>query len=289
MFTVLIGLLSAVFYAFHDLLAQRVSRLAGLIRVLCWVIPTGVVILVPTALLVDGLPATGAQWRAVAYCAAAGAFYLATWFAILRALQVGDLSLVAPLASLEGFFIAVFALLKGETFTSLMGLGIALAVLGGTLAAVQGRARSAAGAGWALLTGVLWATAIIFFDQAGELSWLSQAAWSRITSLILFVPVAVWALARAQGPGQTRGPRNVLGRKGAAICVGAGVLEVLGLVAMTLAVKRGPLAVAGVTVSQYATVAVILGLVLLKERPRPHQVAGVICTIAAVTILSVVG
>ena len=291
MFTVIAGLLSAVFYALHDLLAQRLSRAGGLVRVLCWIIPTTAVIVVPLALVADGFPATGARWTAVAYSAAAGVFYLATWFTMLRALQVGDLSLVAPLASLEGLFIAGYAVLRGEDLTALLGVGVALAVIGGTLAVVQGRAHSTAGAGWALLTGVLWALAVICFSQAGELSWLSQAAWSRVTTLMLFVPIAAVWLSRARKAGAERSPRKqgALSWPNRALCLGAGLLELAGLAAMTLAVQRGPLAVAGVTVAQYATVAVILGLVFLKDRLRPHQIAGVVCTLVAVSILSTVG
>jgi len=69
-------------------------------------------------------------------------------------------------------------------------------------------------------------------------------------------------------------------------CVAAGLLELLGLMAATIAVQLGPLAVAGVTVSQYATVAVVLGVVLLRERLRAHQLIGVGCTVVAVSLLS---
>jgi len=289
--TVLAGLSSAVFYALHDMLAQGLTRTAGLVRVLCWIIPTGVVIVVPAALLADGFPDTSGQWRAVAYCAAAGVFYLATWFTILRALQVGDLSLVAPLTALEGLFVAVVAVLRGETLSGVLAVGVALAVVGGTLAAVQGRARSAAGAGWALLTALSFTLVVLCFDQAGELSWISQAAWSRVTTLAFFVPVAAAVLHRSARAASQQGPRRyrALGSRGAAVCVVAGLLELAGLAAMTLAIQKGPLAVAGVTVAQYATVAVVLGLVFLKERPRRHQLVGVVCTLVAVTLLSTGG
>jgi len=283
--TVVLGLASALLYALHDLLTQRLSRAHGLILVLCWIIPVGAVIVVPLALAVDGLPSTAAEWGAVGYSAAAGVFYLATWFTIVRALQIGDLSLVAPLASLEGLFIAVYAIVRGTDMTALTVVGIGLAVIGGTLAAMQGRARSAAGAGWALLTSVLWTLTVICFDRAGEISWLSQAAWSRVTTLVLFVPVVIVVLGRSAAawrPAEMGWPTR-------ALCVGSGLLEMGAFAAMTLAVQRGPLAVAGVTIAQYATAAVILGLVFLKERPRRHQIVGVACTVVAVSILGAVG
>lgn len=285
MTTVVLGLASALFYALHDLLTQRLSRAYGLILVLSWIIPVGAVIVVPAALGTDGLPATAAEWGAVGYSAAAGVCYLATWFTIVRALQVGDLSLVAPLASLEGLFIAVYAIVRGTDLALLTGVGIGLAVVGGTLAAMQGRARSAAGAGWALLTSLLWTLTVVFFDRAGEISWLSQAAWSRLITLVLFVPVAIVVLGRSAKSRRSMG----MGWPTRALCVGSGLLEVGAFAAMTLAVQRGPLAVAGVTIAQYATAAVILGLVFLRERPRRHQIVGVVCTVVAVSILGAVG
>ena len=40
-------------------------------------------------------------------------------------------------------------------------------------------------------------------------------------------------------------------------------------------------------VSQFATFGLLLGLIVLHERPRPHQLAGVVCTIVAVSVLAV--
>ena len=77
--------------------------------------------------------------------------------------------MVAPLASLKGLFIAVYAIARGANMTALLAVGVALAVIGGALAAMQGRARSTAGAAWALLTSALWTLTVICFDQAGEI------------------------------------------------------------------------------------------------------------------------
>jgi len=41
-----------------------------------------------------------------------------------------------------------------------------------------------------------------------------------------------------------------------------------------------------VTTTQIGTFAVILGFVVLRERPRPNQWAGIVCTMAGVTLLA---
>ena len=70
--------------------------------------------------------------------------------------------------------------------------------------------------------------------------------------------------------------------------VGAGVLELGGLLLLTITFALGPAAVAGVTTTQVGTFAVILGFVLLRERPKPNQWAGIVCTIVGVTLLAAV-
>ena len=52
------------------------------------------------------------------------------------------------------------------------------------------------------------------------------------------------------------------------------MLELCGLVCFTLALAMGPLTVAAVTSTQFGTFAVILGVVLLHERPRAPPVGG---------------
>jgi drug/metabolite transporter (DMT)-like permease len=70
--------------------------------------------------------------------------------------------------------------------------------------------------------------------------------------------------------------------------VGAGVLELIGVMALTIAFALGPPTVAGVTTTQFGTFAVILGFVLLHERPKPNQWVGIVCTIAGVSLLAAV-
>ena len=286
MLTVVAGLSSALCYGISDLLAQRLARIMGVLGILRWIVPTTAVVVAPIALLVDGLPADGSQWRSVAYSAAAGVLYLGAFYGAFAALKVGDLSVVAPLISLQAAFVVAFAFVDGETIAALQAVGIALAVLGGLLVAVQGRASSAAGVGFALLAAVSWALTLLLFRYAGDITWLSQTAWSRTATVLVFIPFAALLRRYEAGKDVTPGERQPVNPRARAWCVVAGLVELVGLMAATIAVQLGPLAVAGVTVSQYATVAVLLGVVLLGERLRPHQLAGVVCTVVAVSMLS---
>jgi len=172
--TVVAGLSSALFYGVSDLLSQRMTRVIGVLRVLWWVLISTTLVVVPIALLVDGLPASSSQWQAAVYAAAAGVLYLAAFWCAFTALKAGDLSVVAPLISLQAGFVVAIAFVDGEAIALLQALAISMAVVGGLLVAVQGRARSAAGAGFALLAAVSWALALLLFQHAGDISWLAQ-------------------------------------------------------------------------------------------------------------------
>lgn len=276
MLTLLTGLSSSFSYALSDLLSQRVTRRTRALTQVMWVLATGVVVVVPIALLVDGLPAGASEWRAAGIAALAGVFYVGAFYSLLRGLHVGDLGLVSALNSLQGAYLAVAVILLGQSVTPFIGLALALCIAGAILTSVEGRARTTRGAGWALASGILFACVMLCYTYAGDISWLSQSAISRGASLLIALPLAL-----ASGP--------VSVPKGLRIqAVGAGLLELGGVVLLTIAFSLGPSAVAGVTTTQFGTFAVVLGFALLRERPKRHQWVGIAATIVGVSLLAVV-
>lgn len=274
MLTILVGLSSALSYAASDLFSQRVTRRARARTQVAWVLATGVLLILPVALVLDGLPAGAAQWRAAAMAAAAGVVYVAAFSCLLRGLQVGDLGLVSTLNALQGAYAVVAFILLGEPITAAVAVALALCVAGGLLTSVEDRATTAAGATWALAAGLFFGAVIVCFSYAGDLSWLSQAAIARTTSLALALPFALLTGAAALPAGLRR------------MAVGAGVLELGGLVLLTTSIALGPPTVASVTTTQFGTFAVLLGYAFLRERPRRHQWAGIACTMFGVTSLA---
>ena len=275
MLTILVGLSSAFSYATSDLLSQRVTRAARALTQVAWVLVTGALIIVPIALLVDGLPAGGAQWRAAGAAALAGVAYFGAFLCLLRALQSGDLGLVSALNALQGAYAAIVFVLLGQRLTLFLGLALVLCAAGAVLASVEGRARTAKGVPWAVASGLLFACVMVLYSYAHAISWLSQAAISRSVSVLIALPAALFTGGFA------------LPRALRVTAVGAGVLELCGLMCFTIALAMGPLTVAAITTTQFGTFAVILGVALLHERPRLHQWAGLACTLAGVTLLAV--
>ena len=276
MFTIVAALGSAFSYAVSDLFSQRVARGARPLTQVVWVLATGSLVVVPVALLVDGLPHGAEEWRATGLAALAGVAYFLAFQCLLSALRVGDLGLVSVLNSLQGAYAALAFIALGAPLTRLLAAGLALSSLGAVLTSYEGRARTTRGAGWAFASGVLFAAVFLLYGNAGDISWLSQAAVSRLTSLAVALPLAL-----ASG-----GVAVPAGLRGTA--VGAGLLELAGLVLLTVSLALGPATVASVASTQFGTFAVLLGAVLLRERPRRHQWAGIAATIVGVSLLAAV-
>jgi drug/metabolite transporter (DMT)-like permease len=306
MLTVVLGLGSALGYALHDFLMVKVVRAAAVWTALTWSMGVGVVILVPLALLLDGPPSGSIEWRAVAFATASGVCEAAGLGALLRGLVTGNLSVVTPLASLAGGFVAVIMVLQGEALPPLAVIGLPLAVVGGLMASVEKapvegvtvidsggdrtmgaggaaqadlpgsarRTQATAGAGWALFSSALFAVTVLLFVEAGALSPVALAAYGRLGTMVVLVPIALLLAG-------LRLPRDLARRSTA-----AGVFDAAAFVALAAAISIGPVAIASVVVSQGGTMAAILGLVVLRERLSPVQIAGVACTCVAVALLA---
>lgn len=284
MLTILTGLLSSLSYAVSDMLSQRVTRVTRPLTQVLWVLVVGVVLVLPVALAVDGLPEAD-EWRGAGLAALAGVAYFGAFSCLLRALRVGDLGLVSALNSLMGAYAAVVFILLGAPLTVALGFALALCVGGAVLTSLEewgrsdkpgGGSRATKGAGWAFASGALFGCVTVLYGLAGDIGWLSQAAISRSVSLIIALPIAVLT-------GSLVVPAGRRAEAGA-----AGALELGGLLLLTLALSLGPKTVASVTTTQFGTFAVILGFILLRERPRGHQWVGLACTMAGVSLLAAI-
>jgi drug/metabolite transporter (DMT)-like permease len=272
--TIFSGLLSALSYATSDMFSQRVTRETRALTQMVWVLAIGVAIILPVALVLRGLP-EGGEWAGAGLAALAGVIYFAALFCLLRGLSVGDLGLISALTSLQGAYLAITVILLGEPVTPLLGVALALCVVGAVLTSFEGRARSTKGAPWAFAAGLLF-TGVMLCYAYGDIDWLSQTAISRTVSLLVALPIALLT-------GSIAVPKALRLR-----AAGAGVLELAGLSLLTITFALGPPTVAGVTTTQFGTFAVILGFVLLRERPRPNQWAGIVCTLAGVSLLAAI-
>jgi drug/metabolite transporter (DMT)-like permease len=309
MLTVVLGLGSALGYALHDFLMVKVVRAAAVWTAMSWSMAVGLIIMLPLALVLYGPPAGAAEWRAVAFAMGGGLCEAAALACLLRGLVTGNLSIVTPLASLAGGFVAVITIIGGESLSTPAMIGLPLAVAGGLLASVEKapaeeifgadgeqdeatddpspavavtqsatperRAHGTSGAGWALLSSALFAVVILLLAEASALQPVAIAAYGRLGTMVVLLPVALLLAG-------LRRPRRLAGR-----CGVAGVFDAAGFILFAAAIAIGPLAVASVVIAQGGTMAVLLGYLVLHERLSRLQYVGVACTCVACTLLAV--
>ena len=192
-----------------------------------------------------------------------------------RALERGDLAVVAPIIGLEGGIAALAVFAFGERVGAVVVLGLAIALLGGCLSAAAGRAAHGRG----------------------------RAAGGGRRGLLRR---DVRALRRRGGPrarvGRRRGPPQRADAAGGARrvapraasppapsgggCSALGVVDATAFVAYSWAASRGPVSVAAVVAGQFSTLSAVVGIVLLRERLRPHQYVGIALAGAGTALLA---
>jgi len=281
MTTVILGLLTALSYALQDFLMMPVARAASVIVGVLWIRVAALLALVVAVAIVGGLPSGGEEWRAAGFAALGGVFEVAAFLAWLTALSRGQLSVVSPLGSISSAFTVIFVLIIGQSVSSAVWVALPLAVVGGALTSFEpaddgGRSRSAAGAGWAVLAAAVFGVVTILFGEAAALAPLTVALFAGLATVLATAPLAVALRA-------WRLPARFRRRVGA-----CGLLDAGALITFAAATAVGPLSVVGIIVAQTGTMAVLLGMVLLGERPSRTQMVGIVLTLAAVTLLGAV-
>jgi drug/metabolite transporter (DMT)-like permease len=118
----------------------------------------------------------------------------------------------------------------------------------------------------------------VFLRVAATSGVLWPSALSRATGAAILLGVAVWAGAPPAWRGAS--PRVL------AAVIGSGVLDAVANVCYVLATRAGLFGVAVVLTSLYPGVTVLLARLVLGERIRPVQLAGLLLAIAGIAVVS---
>jgi drug/metabolite transporter (DMT)-like permease len=210
---------------------------------------------------------------------AAGGLGLAAFY---RALSVGTVSVVAPVAACGAVVPLVLSLAAGDDPRAVALVGAVVALGGAVMASLEERsanepdrrdAVALAGVA-ALLLGLF----VFFLGRASQHGGaLSALVGARTGSLSL---LAVWAAA-------TR-TRVRLGRDARAVA-GVGLMDVAANALFALASREGLLAIVSVLGSLYPVPTVVLAHVVLRERISRTQRAGVIVALLGVAMVAANG
>lgn len=279
MIAILGGLGAAAAWAIATLCSSRSSRLIDPYSVTAWVMLVGLLVAAPVAALRGVPPALhgSAGW----WLAGAGAGNVAGLLLTYRALRIGQVSLVAPLVSIEGAIAATIAVLAGEALAPAVGVTLVVIAVGVSLAAIPAsdpvQLRRAAHPKTVLLA---LAAACAFGGSlyaAGRAGSVLPVAWVALSARVFGTIVLAIPLALA---GRLRLTRSSL-----PLVAAAGVCEVLGFYSYASGARHG-IAVAAVLSSQFAALAALGAYFLFRERLSRVQLVGVGTVLAGVAVLS---
>jgi len=266
-------LFAALAFGISDLWNARISRQMPSAGSIVWKVATSIAVALPISIAIGDLPPDGG-WGALGPSAGAGVFYVAGLACLLNGLRKGSLSIVGPITALDGGLAALAAIVLGERLSALGYAGLALAVVGASMAAAERGRRTAGGVGWALLSAASFAVSFLLFARADDVAAVTTVLAASVVGLALAAPVA----ARRGGFTVPSAVRRYV--------AGSAALEVIAFIAAAAALSRGPTSVASVLLAQFATVVLVLGIVVLRERPAPHQLVGVGLAIGATSMFA---
>jgi drug/metabolite transporter (DMT)-like permease len=273
-----LALSAAVAYGVGDFLGGVASRRVPPTAVVLWSHVVGLILLVALAPVVGG----DLTPRALAVGAAAGLVGGVGIALFYRALAVGSMSVVAPIAALLSAAVPVLAGLGGGERPS----GAALAGIALALGAIVLVSREPSGAaprphrwqvlGLALVAGTGFGLFFVAVGHAGDDVGLWSLVGARVASVTLFAGLGAARVTSATPPA---------GAAGAA--VGAGVLDVVANALYLLALDHGLMSVVSVLTALYPASTVLLARYVLGERLSPVQRTGLGIAGAAAVLIAV--
>ncbi len=271
--TVLLGLASAFCWGAPDVWLAQATRTVGPLAVLFGSILIGFLFILPGAFFVDTPDWTA---RGVGLAVLVGVLSAAGYRIGFSAFRDGSVAVVTPIIACEGAVAAVIVVAAGEAITAAAAIFLPLAVAGVVLAAM-GRGGGKAAVLPAVAAAFVWGTILVLSAPVAEdLGVYWAFLLIRATALLVTFPFALRA-------GVTTTWLRDRWRVAA-----WGLGDSSAYLLFVAAADRGPVAVASVLAAQFATVAVIAGL-LSGERPLRRQIVGIVLVIVAVTGIAAAG
>jgi drug/metabolite transporter (DMT)-like permease len=272
---IFLSLLSSLLWGASDFAGGLVSMRKPVLVVVGWSATFGVLLSTIAVALAGGWhgPYGWLPWGMAAGCT--GALGLICYYV---ALSTGTMGVVAPVTSLGVVVPVVVGILSGESPSSITLDGIAVAVVGIVLTSgpeFSGALASARPVLVAVAAGFFFGIFFVLANKGADSSPI-QTLWAmRVTIMAAFV---VAALARRTiGDLQRRDYLHVLGISAADL--GANLCFVV-------ASTKGYVSITSVLSSLFPVVTVLLARLVLAERLRRIQVAGVAVTMLGVALIS---
>jgi drug/metabolite transporter (DMT)-like permease len=278
MVAIVLGLAASLSWGVADFLGGIQSRRMPVVAVVLGSQLAGL-LLAASVVAIRGEAPPGGDFALYAALSSVGGIIGLTAF--YKALSIGAMGVVAPLASTGAVIPVGVGIATGDRPSAVQGVGVAVAICGVILAsreageeAKESRAVSR-GAGFALISAVGFGCFFLAIDRASDDDVLWAVAVNRTVSVTL-LGLALLAI------------RPKLGIKPADMRTLAivGVLDIAANGLFALAATKGLVSVVAVLSSLYPVITVILARVVLKERLAAVQRIGAFTALAGVAQIS---
>lgn len=262
-------------YGVADFVGALAARRASALTVTLGMQTVGLLVLLPFLAFLPGRPSTSA----LVIGAVSGAAGTAGLVIYLRAMAIGPIGVVSPLAAVSGAAVPVAwgAFVLGDELSSLQTFGVLLALASVVVVAwVPGSAVGTAdlrGVIGGLTGGVLFGGFFIALDATPADSGMWPLVGARVASAI-GVLLLLRLVSRPAHPGAAL-PQVLL----------AGTMDMGANMLFLLATRGGLLSISALLSSLYPVVALLLARRLLKERLNPVQASGVVGALVAMSLL----
>jgi drug/metabolite transporter (DMT)-like permease len=275
------GLGAAICWSVSILCSSQSARRIGALSSLAWVMLVGCVFTLP-AIALAGPVNLGA--REVSLLGVSGITNVVGILFVLTALRSGKVSVVAPITSTEGAIAAVIAIIAGEHLAPGAGLVLGAIVVGVVLAASERHPEAIENARFGPITTALLALAAascfgVNLYVSGLIGQELPLAWSALPARlagVLAIAIPLILLRRLR-----------LTRAAAPFVLVTGLTEVLGIASFAFGAREG-IAIASVISSQFAAIAAVAAVILLRERLARVQVVGVATISVGVAVLAAI-
>ena len=201
-----------------------------------------------------------------------------------HALELGPVAVVSPIGGLYAVVgVALSVVFLGERPGAIALVGSGIAVVGVTLVSTDlrqfraGMRGVARGVPWALVSAVAFGVAGFLLGYlAQRAGWIVGLWSSRVAQVACYIPLAF--VARPGLPKRSD-------RRGIAIALVAGVADIVGVIGLSVGAERGFVSVTIAASAVFPLVAVVLSILILRERLVPNQIVGIGLVVGGLLLL----
>ncbi len=271
------GSIASILWGLSAVVVSRSTRIIGAQQVVAWVLILGLAMVAPVALY-QGLPAhvSNGAW---AWVILSGVTANVGLLMLYKALHIGKVGVVTPIASTEGAIAAILSVvILGESLSAAVGATLVVIVTGVVIVTLNGSRSDLhlRASLFAVTAALLFGVGLLSTARAGD---DLGPYWTLTIARVVAIAIIVGPLALRGGMGWPRGAWWMVAF--------SGMCEVVGLTCFVKGSEQS-VAITAVLGSQYAAVAAVASFLILGERLSRRQVAGVVLILAGVTVLAAI-